>query len=166
MSNELIKANLDEILNKMFDNLTLSEKGSLAFDIHNLKARLEDFLKQITEKENELYDCIAREVPYELDEEGKILNTQILNKDTGEMISILEWKQDKKEMLDEEKALETINATMNAEFTAEIFCERKPKTKATLEKELKNYGLSSEAIKDCFSKIERKEPKIVIKKLK
>ena len=129
MSNELIKTNLDEILSKTLDNLTLSEKGSLAFEVHNVAVQLETLLKKLNAKKNEITNNIAKEIPYELDENGKLLNTQIINKVTGEAVGILEWYQDKDELLDEERALKTLNASTGMNLTNEIFYEVRQKTK-------------------------------------
>ena len=153
-----------ELLQTEIAELTLEQKGELAFDLHNAKAKIKELLEKIDEKEKELYNNIATSMPFETDAEGKLLSTQVFNKESGETIDILEWKQDKKEMFDLIKTLSTLKAS-NYNVSSEIFYEMELKPKEELRKILKGCGLSTEAIKDCFSKIERKEPKLVIKKL-
>ena len=153
-----------ELLQTEIAELTLEQKGELAFDLHNAKAKIKELLEKIDEKQKELYNNISTSMPFETDVEGKLLSTQVFNKESGETVDILEWKQDKKEMLDITKTLSTLKAS-GYNVSSEILYEMILKTKEELRKILKGCGLSSEAVEDCFSKIKRGVPKLVIKKL-
>ncbi len=155
--------NLCESFDTNFNELDIKSKADMAFAIHNTLAALKDYVKIVSEKQEELYKAIAQTMPCKVDEEGKLISTEVMEQETGETIGILEWKQDKKEKLDEEKAIDTLKAN-NIQIDHYVFYDKKLKTKKDLIALLRQMGLSYEAIDSCFSNIERKEPTLCIKK--
>lgn len=149
---------IDDVLN----SISTADKIFKVVQLDGLIAKLKEYTKKAEDIQEEAFKNIALEFPCEIDEEGKLLNTQIYNKETGEVIDVLEWKQDKKALLDEEKAVETLKE-IGIEADKYLFYELQPNSKKVIQQKLRILGLSGEAIESCFTKIERKEPKIVFK---
>ncbi len=162
-----------DIINKIKENglseLTFDEIKSYKFDIHNLKANLKAQLEFIESKEIILDSMIQKIAPFEVDLEGKLLTTQIVNKDTGEIIELFEYKQLTKELFDAQytfKTLQVNNPHLTEDEYKEFIYNKKLKVKPELKKILmEQFGLTNESIEACFCSIERSEPKIVVKKI-
>ena len=150
---DLIKKDINKT---KINDLSMSETAILISQLE----MLETFAK---ENKDQMFKSLEEKYPYEVDADGKLLNTIISNAETGETISIVKYKQCTKNVFNQTKAIESLKVSLGKKdvdlLSKELFYNSKEKTKTELEKALKSVGLTTSAIESCFDK-EYIEPKI------